>query len=267
LVKHQTRNIILVSISVIIVAGFLFIFLSEEGTGFTLQIILLSVVNEATTEITCADTTLFMFGTAPNGAIFDEQLFLAERQICVAQCEALGGTWTSIVGTQRGNLGAVWNNGLCVVEGVEEPPILEELIIEEPVITAGEEICVVINPFTGSGEIVQCPTPTVTPEPAIIEPTITEEPIEVIIEPTITEEPIEVIIQPTIIEEPIAEIPPPIFEQQIPETQQLPIEPELVTREIRPPMADETLLIIIVILIVAGLIAVVIISRFTKLKL
>ncbi len=254
MVKHQTRNIILVSISVIIVAGFLFIFLSEEGTGFTLQIIALSVINEATTETTCADTTLFMFGTAPNGAEFDEALFLAERPICVAQCEALGGTWTSIVGTVRGNLGAVWHNGLCVVEGVEEPPIFEQLTIEQPVISAGEEICVIIDPLTGSGTIAQCPAPTVTPEPAIIEPTITEEPIEVII-------------QPTIIEEPITEIPPPIFEQQVSEIQQLPPEPELVTREIRPPMPDETFLIIIVILIVAGLIAVVIVSRFTKIKL
>lgn len=258
MVKHQTRNIILVSISVIVIVGFLFIFLSEGGTGFTLQIILLSVINEATTETTCKDTMLFGNIGVANGEIvfveFDEELFLAERPICVAQCEALGGTWTSIVGSVRGNLGTIWHNGLCVVEDVEEPPIFEELIIEQPVISAGEELCVVIDPFTGSGTIVQCPEPTVTPEPAIIEPTITEEPIEVII-------------QPTIIEEPITEIPPPIFEQQVPQIQQLPTEPELVTKEIRPPMPEETFLIIIVILIVAGLIAVVIISRFTKFKL
>lgn len=65
------------------------------------------------------------------------------------------------------------------------------------------------------------------------------------------------------------EIPPPIFEpeQQIPQIQQLPSEPELVTREIRPPMVDDTFLIVIVILIVAGLVGVVVISRFTKFKL
>lgn len=251
MVKHQTRNIIFASISIIaivIVTGFLFIFLSEDGTGFTLQIILLSVINEATTETTCKDTTLF------NGVVFDEELFLAERPICVAQCEALSGTWTSIVGNVRGNLGTIWHNGLCVVEGVEEPPIFEQLTIDQPIISASEELCVVIDPFTGTGTIAQCPTPTVTPEPAIIEPTTTEEPIEVII-------------QPTIIEEPITEIPPPVFEQEVPEIQQLPTEPELVTREIRPPMADETFLIIIVILIIAGLIAVILVSRFTKFKL
>ena len=258
MVKVQTRNIILVSISVIVIVGFLFIILSEDGTGFTLQIILLSVINEATTEKTCKDTMLFGNIGVSNGEIvfveFDEELFLAERPICVAQCEALGGTWTSQIGSVRGNLGTIWHNGLCVVEAVEEPPIFEELIVGELVITTGEELCVVIDPFTGSGTIVQCPTPTVTPEPAIIEPTITEEPIEVII-------------QPTIIEEPITEIPPPTFEQQVSEIQPPPPEPELVTREIRPPMPDETFFIVIVILIVIGLIAVVIISRFTKFKL
>jgi len=178
---------------------------------------------------TCRDTTLFMFGTAPNGAEFDEQLFISERPICVAQCEALGGTWTSIVGRQSGGLGSVWNNGVCIIE-------TDIVVGEEPII---EMITDVILP------------PVVIEE---VEVTIEEPTIEI----TIEEE------QPSPFQ-----IPPPIFEleQEIPEPQQLPIEPELATREIRPPMADETFLIIIVILIVAGLIAVVVVSRFTKFKL
>ena len=56
-------------------------------------------------------------------------------------------------------------------------------------------------------------------------------------------------------------IPPPIFEPEEP------TEPELITREIRPPMADDTFLIVIVILIVGGLVGVIVVSRFTKFKL
>ncbi len=56
-------------------------------------------------------------------------------------------------------------------------------------------------------------------------------------------------------------IPPPVFEPEEP------TEPELITREIRPPMADDTFLIVIVILIVGGLIGVIVVSRFTKFKL
>lgn len=111
----------------------------------------------------------------------------------------------------------------------------------------------------------------------ISEPSLIEQIIDVIIPSPVVEvtEPTEVIrledgivvttdpITGEITTRLVTELPLPVFElqQEIPEPQQLPSE----TREIRPPMADDTILIVIVILIVGGLIAIVIISRFTKL--
>jgi len=65
---------------------------------------------------------------------------MEQRLVCISECEALGGTWTNIIGQQTSAGGFLWNNGICsdigVVEVMEEPETIMEMIEEimQPVV-------------------------------------------------------------------------------------------------------------------------------------
>ena len=123
---------------------------------------------------------------------------------------------------------------ICITNVIIPPEVVEEIISEPSLIDA------IIEVFTGE------PTEMIR---------LSEGGIVVTQDPTTGE----------LTTRLATELPPPVFElqEEIPQPQELPTE----TREIRPPMVDDTFLFIVVILIVGGLVGVVVVSRFTKFKL
>jgi len=179
--------------------------------------------------LTCSDTTLFrsfLCNTCP--IEYNPELHLFERQICIAQCEALGGTWTSTIGRASSSFGTVWHNGGCsgqslideIIEGFTEPTV-EVVTVEQ-----------LIEEITETSSL---------SEQGIVITTIQ----------SVTEEPVISVA--------------PAFEVQPPTIQPPP--PERETIEIRPPMEEETFTLIIIILIILGLAGIVIASRFRKIKI
>jgi len=156
--------------------------------------------------------------------------------LCQQECEERGGTWTIQEGAGLAPI--------CITNVIIPPELVEEIISEPTLVDA------IIEPIQ---DIIQA----ITGEEPTEEIRLSEGGIVVTQDPTTGE----------LTTRLATELPSPLFEptpefeleQEVPEPQQFE------TTEIRPPMVDDTFLIVIVFLLIGGFIAVVIISRFTKL--
>jgi len=53
---------------------------------------------------------------------------LTQRNICIQECQSLGGEWTSIIGRQSSSFDRLWNNGICIATEQTMMEMIEEML-------------------------------------------------------------------------------------------------------------------------------------------